>query len=81
MQADDMMVRHDSERRGSGGGPAGSSSDDSDYADGRSGSGSGDRDDDYWNGRTTRWQHTPLASIAIATFVSLLLARVNALTG
>ena len=46
-----MMVRHDSERRGSGGGPAGSSSDDSDYADGRSGSGSGDRDDDYWNGR------------------------------
>jgi len=29
----------------------------------------------------TRWQHTPLASIAIATFVSLLLARVNALTG
>lgn len=29
----------------------------------------------------TRWQHTPLASIAIATFVSLLLARVSAITG
>ena len=50
MQGDDWSIHRDTERRGSGGGHAGWSSDDSDYGE-RSGSGSGDRDSDYWDGR------------------------------
>ena len=52
MQGDDWSIHRDTERRGSGGGHPGWSSDDSDYGE-RSGSGSGDRDSDYWDGRRT----------------------------